>query len=84
MWTTFKDHKNSLKGNGYTKGVVSCNSRATNEYKDRTAMAYICNWFVQPSINNFFKANGIKIDEERIALSMLVQYIFKSVIREGS
>ncbi|MDF2802647.1 MAG: hypothetical protein K0S61_2550 [Anaerocolumna sp.] len=83
MWTTYKDHKNSLKGDGYTKQFLACNSRATNQYKDRTTMAYVCNRFVQPSIKNFFTAHGIEINEDRIALSELVQWIFRSAIREG-
>lgn len=83
MWTTFKDTKNELKGDGYTKQFLACNSRATNKYKDRTTMAYMCNRFVQPSIKNFFTANGVEINEDRIALSELVQWIFRSSIREG-
>lgn len=83
MWTTFKDMQSSLKGKGYTKGFVPCNSRATNEFKDRTTMAYIANRFTNPCIKQFFKANGVEIDEEALALSELVQWIFRSAIREG-
>ncbi|WP_368488790.1 hypothetical protein [Clostridium sp. BJN0013] len=83
MWTTFKDTQNSLKGKGYTKGFVPVNSRATNEFKDRTALAYIANRFTQPHIKQFFKAHDIEINEDKIALSELVQWIFRSAIREG-
>lgn len=83
MWTTFKESQNTLKGKGYTKGFVPCNSRATNEFKDRTAMAYMVNRFTKPCIKQFFTANGVEIDEDAIALSELVQWIFRSAIREG-
>ncbi|KGK88644.1 hypothetical protein DP68_06995 [Clostridium sp. HMP27] len=83
MWTTFKDMKSLLKGKGYTKGFVPCNSRATNEFKDRTTMAYIANRFTNPCVKQFFKANGVEINEDAIALSELVQWIFRSAIREG-
>jgi hypothetical protein len=83
MWTTFKEVKNTLKGKGYTKGFVPCNSRATNEFKDRKSMAYIANRFTNPCIKQFFTANGVEVDEDAIALSELVQWIFRSAIRDG-
>lgn len=83
MWTTFKEVQNILKGKGYTKGFVPCNSRATNEFKDRTTMAYIANRFTNPCIKQFFTANGVEVDDDAVALSELVQWIFRSAIREG-
>jgi hypothetical protein len=83
MWTTYKEAQNSLKGKGYTKGFVPCNSRATNEYRDKKAMVYIANRFTNPCIKQFFNANGVEIDEDKIALSELVQWIFRSAIRDG-
>jgi hypothetical protein len=83
MWTTYKEFQKSLKGKGYTKGFVPCNSRATNEYKGKKALAYIANRFTNPCIKQFFNANGVEIDEDKIALSELVQWIFRSAIRDG-
>jgi hypothetical protein len=83
MWTTFKDVKPTLKGKGYTKGFVACNSRATNDYRERTAMAYMCNRFSDPYVLQFFTANGVDVNDEAVALSELVQWIFRSAIREG-
>ncbi|OAA91460.1 hypothetical protein [Clostridium ljungdahlii] len=83
MWTTFKDCQNSLKGKGYTKGFVAVNSRATNEFRERTSMAYIANRFTQPYIKQFFKAHDIEINEDKLALAELLQWIWRSAIREG-
>jgi hypothetical protein len=83
MWTTFKDLKGSLKGDGYTKGFVPCNARATNDFREKTTMAYICNRFSHPYIIKFFIANGVTVDDDAVALSELVQWIFRSAIREG-
>ena len=83
MWTTFKDMKSVLKGDGYVKGFVSCNCRATNDFKDKTAMAYVCNRFSDPYILQFFTANGVEVDDDAVALSELVQWIFRSAVREG-
>jgi len=83
MWTSFKETQNVLKGKGYTKGFIPCNSRATNEFKDRTTMAYMVNRFTNPYIKQFFISHGVEINEEKIALSELVQWIFRSAIRDG-
>ncbi|GED72542.1 hypothetical protein BRE01_62440 [Brevibacillus reuszeri] len=40
MWTTFKHFKDKVKGRGYSKGFVSCNARATNEFKEKKHLAY--------------------------------------------
>ena len=30
IYTTFEDYKSQIKGKGYTKGFIPCNSRATS------------------------------------------------------
>lgn len=81
MWTTYKNVKNDLKSKGYTKGYVSCNCRGTNDYKDRTCLMYGCNWFENPEIMKFFYQRGINVNQDRIALSSLLQWIWRSNIR---
>lgn len=83
MWTTFEDYKAQCKGEGYSKGFVPCNSRATNEYKDKTNCAYLINRYYKPTINNFFTDKGVKIDEDIWSLSELIQWLFRSAIRDG-
>lgn len=82
MWTTFEGYKSQCKGEGYSKGFVPCNSRATNDYKNKTNCAYLINRFYIPTINNFFTGKGVKIDEDVWSLSELIQWLFRSVIRE--
>lgn len=82
MWTTFEDYKAQCKGEGYSKGFVPCNSRATNEYKNKTNCAYLINRYYKPTINNFFTDKGVKIDEDIWSLSELIQWLFRSAIRE--
>lgn len=83
MWTTFKDSKSSLSGKGYIKGFVSVNARATNEFRDKRYLAYCANIFLQPIIKQFFQTKDIEIFEEEYALSELVQWIWRSAIRDG-
>ena len=83
LWTTFKDFKNKITGKGYSKGFLSSNMRATNEYRDRTAVAYLVNKFFNPYIRTFFIINGISVDEDAYAVSEMLQFIWRSAIREG-
>ena len=83
MWTTFKDYKSQLSGRGYTKGFVSVNARATNEFREKKHLAYCANIFLHPIIKQFFQTKGVKIYEEEYALSELVQWVWRSAIRDG-
>ena len=83
MWTTFKDYKSKCKGKGYTKGFVSCNARATNEYRHKKNLAYTVNIFNNPMILKFFRSKDVKVDENTFALSELIQWMFRSQLRDG-
>ena len=84
IWTTFKDYKSLLKGKGYTRGYLPLNSRATNEYKKRTSVVYPVNRYLNPFVKNFFLTNNIDIDEDGYALSEMLQFIWRSAIRDGN
>jgi hypothetical protein len=83
MWTCYKDSQKYLAGKGYTKKFVSVNARATNEYRNRKNLAYCVNVFFNPIIKQFFQTKNIKIYEETYALSELVQWVWRSAIRDG-
>ena len=83
LWTTYKDFKLKIQGKGYTKSYISMNMRASNDYKDRTVLAYLCNRYVNPVTANFFVSNEIPIDQDMYALSEMLQWIWRSAIRDG-
>ena len=83
MWTTFKDYRNECKGDRYSKGFVECTARATNDYRDKKNLAYLINKFYNPMIEKFFISKGVEIDQDAWALSELIQWIFRSQIRDG-
>lgn len=84
IWTTFSDYKSMLgKGGTFSKGFIPCNARATNEYKERTVVAYLINRFSNRNVFNFFAKQGIKIDDDAYALSEMLQFIWRSGIRDG-
>lgn len=61
---------------------VPFNKRAINEYKFKKNLAYICNVFIHPDIEKFFSLKGIEYNKDEYALSELVQWLFRSAIRE--
>jgi len=83
LWTTFKDFKPYLKGNGYTKGFLVHTARATNAYVGCHNVAYLVNKYLNPYVKNFFIGNNIKVDEDGYALSEMLQFIWRSAIRSG-
>ena len=84
VWTTFKDYKSCISAKGYTRGFIELNMRATNAFRDRTSVAYPVNRFFNPFIVHFFNDHGVKINEEDYALSEMLQWIWRSAIREGN
>lgn len=83
LWTTFKEYSDIIKGKGYTNAFVPINIRATNDYKESTAVAYIANRYMKPTLKHFFESEGIVVDEDSYALSELIQFIYRSAIRDN-
>lgn len=46
-------------------------------------MAYLVNVFMNPFEYNFFVAQGVQPDQDGYALSVMVQWLWRSAIREG-
>lgn len=75
------------------KCFVPCNARATNDYSSRWALAYCINLFMNPQIKKFFTSGNehrkkcgkkpIEINEELYSLSSMLQWIWRSRIRNG-
>lgn len=83
LWTSFKDQLSRLKGKGYTKQFIACNCRSTNAYADRYNLVYALNIYLHPAVVHFFNQRGIKVDQDLYALSEMIQWIWRSRIRNG-
>lgn len=88
FWTTKKSLAKSFK-NKYTTynenkkcNFVPLNIRATNKYKDCTYCAYLFNRFMNPLEKRFFKSKGIEVNEDVLAVSDLIQFLFRGCIRK--
>ena len=83
MWCTFKDFEDSIKQPGTKHGFVPIGTRATNSYADKTDLAYLVNCFINPNLILGLKQFDVSVDEENYALSSLVQWVWRSAIRNG-
>lgn len=83
MWGSYKGEMNKVKGKGYTKAFVTFNVKATNQYKNRDCLVYVSNLFMNVNEKKFYNLHGITVDENMYALSIMVQWIWRSAIREG-
>lgn len=83
MWGTYKNIFPKLKGKGYTNAFVAFNTKATNEYGRRKILAYPINIFMNANDKAFYCGRGLYVDEDVYALSIMVQWIWRSAIRNG-
>ena len=83
LWGCFKSYEHEIKDKGYTKSFLTFNAKATNEYRNRKYLIYIVNLFMNVSDKLFYQRNGIEVDEDLYALSIMVQWIWRSAIRDG-
>ena len=90
FWTTIKDVAPKLKNKMATyyntnkkSNFVSVNIRATNEYKDCTSCAFMYNRYMNPVEKAFFEFHNVKVDEDTLACSDLIQFLFRGVIRNA-
>lgn len=85
LWTTFLSCKVSLT-NAKTKKestFAPCNTRGTNDYVGRTAVAYLINLFYEPGIVKYFESNNINLDGDTYALSEMIQFLWRGCIRNN-
>lgn len=83
MWTTLKSKKENIKGKGYTKGFVSITQKASNEYANKSVLLYAYNFSSNPFDVDFYKGKGVEINPDLFAVATLLQWIFRSRIRNG-
>ena len=83
IWTTFSSYRKHLTGMGYAKGFVACNARSTNIYGDRHVVMYMVNRYLNPYLKKFFEGYNIIVDEDSYALSEMIQFIWRSAIRNS-
>jgi hypothetical protein len=85
LWCCFKEFKPLLKSKGASAiHWLEISSRATNKWKERTFLSYTVNRYPNLNYQDFFKQKGIYVNQDAYAISDLIQWIFRSAIREGN
>ena len=84
LWTTFKGNESWLLGQRgrFASNFLALNTRATNEYRDTSTVAYLVNRFINPNIMKFFSSKGFKLNQDQFALAEMLQFIWRSAIRD--
>ena len=90
LWTTFKqdemhniDWQALLGSKGYSTRFLSCTAKGTNDYRNCYVLMYLINRFANASIYNFLHSHGVNLDQDMFALSEMLQWIWRSAIRDG-
>lgn len=83
LWSVYEKVKDSITSKGYKSCYLAFNCRATNDYQDRTCLAYACNVYVHVPTKRFYEKFGVEVDDDMYALSTMVQWIWRSAIRNG-
>lgn len=84
LWASFKSSRSSLVGHGMSRNFLVFNERATNKYKRRTCLAYPVNIYLPSVQRSFYRTNNIQYSEDAYALSTMLQWIWRSAIRDGN
>lgn len=83
LWTCYSKAVPALKGGGYASRYLVFNQRATNEYKSARILAYCFNVYMPLWEKRYYEKLGIAVDENAYSLSVLIQWIWRSAIRDG-
>lgn len=83
MCGTYKKYWGKLRGKGYWNSDVVFSQKSSNEFRSRTILAYPVNLFANGEIVRYYYDHGEVFDNDRYALSIMLQWIWRSAIRDG-
>lgn len=83
MWTCLKAYEPKIKGKGYTKGFVPVTQKASNEFAEKRVLIYLYNRYSNPFDIDFYKEQGVEINDSLVSISSMLQWVFRSRIRNG-
>ena len=84
LWTVFKSKRSKVgKDTRCVRRWLPMNARATNKYSNSNVLAYCVNVFVPTGKKMYYRSYGIVVDEDLYALSTMIQWIWRSAIRNG-
>ena len=81
FFTCLESNKSFIAGKNYRNNWLSFNIKATNLYRTKHHVAFLMNVFMQPSIKQVCDSANFEVDADLVALSHLIQFIFRSALR---
>ena len=82
MWSCVLEQRDKISPKSFKKAFQPCNLRATNELSDRRNLAYLRNVYMNPLLAQFYRHHRAgSPNADRYALSELLQWVFRSAIR---
>lgn len=85
FWSAPSAFKDALRRKSFQspQSFVPHNARAVNAYRHCYALAYLINIFPNPKIVSYFKGYGIHFNNDALAISAMVQWLWRSRLRCG-
>ena len=96
MWTIYKEYTDLIVKKQFDKpkcrhlnidNFVSIGSKGTNDFADRNILIYLVDRYINPVLKNFINSKcqkmNIEFDENLYSLSELIQWIWRSQIRNS-
>lgn len=83
LWTCFVPNINEIGTSKYKKQHLPFNYKATNDYINVHHVAFLVDSFTNPMILAAAESKDNTIDQDRFAISVLIQFIFRSAVRKG-
>jgi hypothetical protein len=62
---------------------IRCNAKASNQYRHKDVLVYAYNRFPLEPVRRFFHGYGLEFDPEHFALTEMLQWVWRSAIRDG-
>ena len=82
LLSVFGSIKEKVKIKGFSSSFLPYNSRATNKYSHTHTLAYCISKHAHPDIRGYLSTKyQVGIDEDKLALDSMLQWIFRSRIR---
>ena len=83
LWGTYSGSRHLISSKGYIRSFLTFNAKATNDYRKRDHLVYLANIFMNVSEKIYYRNHGIEVDDNLYALSIMLQWIWRSAIRDG-
>lgn len=83
LWTSYKNQSEFISNGKYSKQFLAYNYKATNAHIEKHHVAFLLNVFQNPMIQRVCNSRDIETSNDHFAISTLIQFIFRSAVRNG-